>query len=162
MKNFELKEPHTVTQFVGKTMFGAYSTIVIIVLLNTLIAMLSNSYQYVSVSNICYIFSMVGSWVYVLTKINSSAGRNGFLSTLSNVDQTFQNLKRLCRTKSPVLPCLPIQAMLGFLKIYRTKQNFTGHVLWSCRFRKVDLEDYIPISFHLKIWEYLRRAGMLC
>ena len=50
--------------------------------------------------------------------------------------QTFWNLKWLCRTKNPYQPCLPIHAMLNFLKIYRTEQNFTGHVLRSCGFRK--------------------------
>ena len=49
VKHFELKENHGFTQFVGKLMFGTYSLITIIVLLNMLIAMLSNSYQYISV-----------------------------------------------------------------------------------------------------------------
>ena len=50
VKNFELEEDHQFTQFVGKLMFGTYNTIMIVVLLNMLIAMLSNSYQYISVS----------------------------------------------------------------------------------------------------------------
>ena len=50
IKHFELKAKHDFTQFVGKLMFGTYSLITIVVLLNMLIAMLSNSYQYISVS----------------------------------------------------------------------------------------------------------------
>lgn len=59
IKNFELNEPHTLTQFVGKTMFGVYSCIIIIVLINMLIAMLSNSYQYVSVSMFMQLYKCV-------------------------------------------------------------------------------------------------------
>lgn len=51
IKHFELKEDHEFTQFVGKTMFGTYSCIMIVVLLNMLIAMLSNSYQNIWVSH---------------------------------------------------------------------------------------------------------------
>ena len=49
LKHFDLKEDHGLTRFVGRLMFGTYSTIVIIVLINMLIAMLSNSYMEVSV-----------------------------------------------------------------------------------------------------------------
>ncbi|ELT89523.1 hypothetical protein CAPTEDRAFT_172686 [Capitella teleta] len=48
IKHFELDEPHEFTQFVGKLMFGSYSGIMIIVLLNMLIAMLSTSFQIIS------------------------------------------------------------------------------------------------------------------
>ena len=50
ISHFELKQKHDFTQFVGKLMFGTYCAIMIVVLLNMLIAMLSNSYQYISVS----------------------------------------------------------------------------------------------------------------
>lgn len=50
IKHFEIKQPHDFTQWVGKTMFGTYSAIMIIVLINMLIAMLSASYQIISVS----------------------------------------------------------------------------------------------------------------
>lgn len=46
----ELKEKHEVTELIGKLMFGSYSWIAFIVLLNLLIAMMSNSYQNISVS----------------------------------------------------------------------------------------------------------------
>ena len=36
--------------FIGLLMYGVYSSIMIIVLLNMLIAMMSNSYQYIAVS----------------------------------------------------------------------------------------------------------------
>ena len=54
--------------------------------------------------------------------------------------RTFWNPKWLSRTESPFQPRLPIHAMLNFFKINRTEQHFTGHVLWSCRFRKVWLK----------------------
>src|SRR6218665_2373952 len=52
INHFELKEQHEFTQFVGKLMFGTYCGIMIIVLINMLIAMLSSSFQTISVS--CY------------------------------------------------------------------------------------------------------------
>ena len=59
VKHFELREDHTFTEFIGKLMFGAYSLIIVIVLINMLIAMLSNSYQIIDVSNFslmsCYL-----------------------------------------------------------------------------------------------------------
>jgi len=48
--HFELKEKHGFTQFVGKTMYGTYLGIMTIVLINMLIAMLSSSFQIISVS----------------------------------------------------------------------------------------------------------------
>lgn len=50
LDHFELSEEHQVTVWVGKTMFGTYGYISVVVLLNMLIAMMSNSYQYISVS----------------------------------------------------------------------------------------------------------------
>ncbi|KAL3880336.1 hypothetical protein ACJMK2_032584 [Sinanodonta woodiana] len=44
----ELQEPHEFTEFVGKLMFGTYSWIAFVVLLNLLIAMMSSSYQNIS------------------------------------------------------------------------------------------------------------------
>uniref|UniRef100_A0A5S6QSI2 ANK_REP_REGION domain-containing protein n=1 Tax=Trichuris muris TaxID=70415 RepID=A0A5S6QSI2_TRIMR len=48
MDSFRLKEPHRTTEWTGKTMFGTYDVISTVVLLNMLIAMMSNSYQYIS------------------------------------------------------------------------------------------------------------------
>ncbi|CAI4230702.1 unnamed protein product [Auanema sp. JU1783] len=48
LSHFTLKEPHFLTEWTGKTIFGSYSCCAIIVLLNMLIAMMSNSYQYIS------------------------------------------------------------------------------------------------------------------
>lgn len=50
IEKFHLREPHVFTQFVGKLMFGTYSGISVIILLNMLIAMLSTSYLTISVS----------------------------------------------------------------------------------------------------------------
>ena len=49
LDHLALKEKHGYTEFVGRLMFGTYSVISIIVLLNMLIAMMSNSYQLISV-----------------------------------------------------------------------------------------------------------------
>ena len=46
----ELEEPHEFTEYIGKLIFGSYSLIAFVVLLNLLIAMMSNSYQNISVS----------------------------------------------------------------------------------------------------------------
>ncbi|XP_055340739.1 transient receptor potential-gamma protein-like isoform X2 [Paramacrobiotus metropolitanus] len=48
LDHLDLKEDHSYTEFVGRLMFGTYSVISIIVLLNMLIAMMSNSYQLIS------------------------------------------------------------------------------------------------------------------
>lgn len=48
LEHAELKERHVITELIGKLMFGSYSFIAFIVLLNMLIAMMSNSYQTIS------------------------------------------------------------------------------------------------------------------
>ncbi|PAV58403.1 hypothetical protein WR25_23941 [Diploscapter pachys] len=48
LSHFTLKEQHILTEWTGRTIFGSYSCCSIIVLLNMLIAMMSNSYQYIS------------------------------------------------------------------------------------------------------------------
>ena len=50
LQTFQIYKKHTFTMFIGLLMFGVYSSIMIIVLLNMLIAMMSNSYQYIAVS----------------------------------------------------------------------------------------------------------------
>lgn len=49
LQTFQIYKRHTFTMFVGLLMYGVYSSIMIIVLLNMLIAMMSNSYQYIAV-----------------------------------------------------------------------------------------------------------------
>ncbi|CCD73246.1 Transient receptor ion channel domain-containing protein [Caenorhabditis elegans] len=48
LTHFRLKEDHFLSEWTGKTIFGSYCCCSIIVLLNMLIAMMSNSYQYIS------------------------------------------------------------------------------------------------------------------
>ncbi|CAC5362088.1 TRPC4 [Mytilus coruscus] len=48
LEHAELIEKHVITELIGKLMFGSYSFIAFIVLLNMLIAMMSNSYQIIS------------------------------------------------------------------------------------------------------------------
>lgn len=45
-----VKPDHQFTEFVGRTMFGTYNIISLVVLLNMLIAMMNNSYQHIAVS----------------------------------------------------------------------------------------------------------------
>jgi len=49
---FRLDERHNLTQFVGKLMFGCYCGCMVIVLINMLIAMLSQAYETISVGRI--------------------------------------------------------------------------------------------------------------
>lgn len=51
LEDAHLDEPHKFTELIGKLMFGTYSLIAIIVLLNMLVAMMSNSYHIISVRN---------------------------------------------------------------------------------------------------------------
>ncbi|CAF1011617.1 unnamed protein product [Adineta ricciae] len=48
LQAFQIYKKHTFTMFIGLLMYGVYSSIMIIVLLNMLIAMMSNSYQYIA------------------------------------------------------------------------------------------------------------------
>ena len=50
LENFELAGIKSYTRFWGLLMFGSYSVINVIVLLNLLIAMMSNSYAMIDVS----------------------------------------------------------------------------------------------------------------
>ncbi|RXG52579.1 Short transient receptor potential channel 5 [Armadillidium vulgare] len=52
LQNFELEGIKPFTRFWGMLMFGTYSVINVIVLLNLLIAMMNHSYQLVSVSSV--------------------------------------------------------------------------------------------------------------
>lgn len=54
IEHFNLVEDHVFTEFAGLLMFGVYSCISIVVLLNMLIAMMSNSFQYIAVSAFSY------------------------------------------------------------------------------------------------------------
>lgn len=55
LETFELEGIKSYTRFWGLLMFGSYSVINVIVLLNLLIAMMSNSYAMIDVS-ICFFF----------------------------------------------------------------------------------------------------------
>lgn len=55
LDSFELEGIKIFTRFWGMLMFGTYSVINIVVLLNLLIAMMNHSYQLISVSYICYL-----------------------------------------------------------------------------------------------------------
>lgn len=54
LDSFELTGIKTYTRFWGLLMFGSYSVINVIVLLNLLIAMMSNSYAIIEVSYLLY------------------------------------------------------------------------------------------------------------
>lgn len=56
LENFELEGIKSYTRFWGLLMFGSYSVINVIVLLNLLIAMMSNSYAMIDVSSLVKIY----------------------------------------------------------------------------------------------------------
>lgn len=55
LDNFELTGIKEFTRFFGLLMFGTFSVINIIVLLNLLIAMMNHSYQLISVSSVSWV-----------------------------------------------------------------------------------------------------------
>lgn len=55
LEELDIYVPHSATQWTGRTIFGSYCCISVIVLLNMLIAMMSNSYQNIYV---CLIVSI--------------------------------------------------------------------------------------------------------
>jgi hypothetical protein len=65
LDNFELTGIKEFTRFSGLLMFGSFSVINIIVLLNLLIAMMNHSYQLISVSSVSKtIFYHILSFIY--------------------------------------------------------------------------------------------------
>lgn len=77
-----LYRKHTFTMFIGLLMFGVYCSIMIIVLINMLIAMMSNSYQIIAVklnhlAIVClivgYFFSMKFSLAYRIKPTRSGS-----------------------------------------------------------------------------------------
>jgi hypothetical protein len=71
LDNFELVGIKGFTRFWGLLMFGSYSVINIVVLINLLIAMMNHSYQLISVSSVSWTFSA-----------NVSQARKFFLSPI--------------------------------------------------------------------------------
>ncbi|VDM47239.1 unnamed protein product [Toxocara canis] len=65
LNHFALKEPHAITEWTGKTIFGSYSCCSIIVLLNMLIAMMSNSFQYISVSRLIWPYAAKNFYCHI-------------------------------------------------------------------------------------------------
>jgi hypothetical protein len=78
---FELKGIKSFTRFWALLMFGSYSVINIIVLLNMLIAMMSNSYQIISVSIYCkyqlFTISVAYRNVHMFTTVCEIWGSHG-------------------------------------------------------------------------------------
>lgn len=75
LMSFELTGSKEFTRFWALLMFGSYSVINVIVLLNMLIAMMSNSYQIISVSflgslNVCHMMIENQQYVGRLISIN--------------------------------------------------------------------------------------------
>ena len=74
VSHFELNQGHDFTQFVGKLIYGSYCAIMVVVLLNMLIAMLSNSYQNISVSasrQVCSSYSRAPMFPMCMTCLNT-------------------------------------------------------------------------------------------
>lgn len=67
LENFELEGIKSYTRFWGLLMFGSYSVINVIVLLNLLIAMMSNSYAMITVSAFLELFFLLFSFqIYMI------------------------------------------------------------------------------------------------
>lgn len=62
LSHAELQGKHEFTEFVGKLMFGSYSFLAFIVLLNLLIAMMSSSYINISVSKVWLWLTAIFFW----------------------------------------------------------------------------------------------------
>ncbi len=67
LDNFELIGIKGFTRFWGLLMFGSYSVINIVVLINLLIAMMNHSYQLISVSSVSWPFSYRKSRLFPIT-----------------------------------------------------------------------------------------------
>lgn len=68
LDSFELEGIKIFTRFWGMLMFGTYSVINIVVLLNLLIAMMNHSYQLISVSGYVYLFHTTSIHAYMYSK----------------------------------------------------------------------------------------------
>lgn len=64
LQTFQIYKKHTFTMFTGLLMYGVYSSIMIIVLLNMLIAMMSNSYQYIAVCRDTIIWEKISMKIF--------------------------------------------------------------------------------------------------
>ena len=69
---------HEFTEFIGKLMFGTYSWIAFVVLLNMLIAMMSNSYQIIYVSISFNMMSNSYQIIYVSISFNMEREREKY------------------------------------------------------------------------------------
>lgn len=54
LKDIKIQGGQVFTEIVGEMLFMAYQTMAVIVLINMLIAMMSNSFQEIEVSKLCY------------------------------------------------------------------------------------------------------------
>lgn len=75
LESFELDGIKAFTRFWGMLMFGTYSVINIVVLLNLLIAMMNHSYQLISVSVIT--FNPLSNFARILSFFLSSSPKKG-------------------------------------------------------------------------------------
>jgi hypothetical protein len=72
-----LYNKHTFTMFIGLLMFGVYCTIMIIVLINMLIAMMSNSYEIIAVNNFNFFSYFYTIFISALVLNRIKLMRNG-------------------------------------------------------------------------------------
>ncbi|KRY22926.1 Transient receptor potential-gamma protein [Trichinella patagoniensis] len=97
LENFRLKENHAVTEWTGKTMFGTYGVISIIVLLNMLIAMMSNSYQYISnQADTEWKFARSRLWIEYFEESATLPPPFNIIPSPKAIYYVFQWLKELC------------------------------------------------------------------
>jgi len=87
LDNFELAGIKGFTRFWGLLMFGCYSVINIVVLLNLLIAMMNHSYQLISVSSVSQPSSDAVSKVFLKRNIRCASERD--LERKENASSSF-------------------------------------------------------------------------
>lgn len=90
LDNFELTGIKEFTRFFGLLMFGTFSVINIIVLLNLLIAMMNHSYQLISVSSVSRIQKVQESLEYRYWGVSQKSSSNHIPHTTEHDSLNFK------------------------------------------------------------------------
>ena len=99
LDNFELVGIKGFTRFWGLLMFGCYSVINIVVLLNLLIAMMNHSYQLISVSSVSQSSSLIVSKDFMITKCIKCFASVPLRPSLCSSTKSFHNSSSTSRER---------------------------------------------------------------
>lgn len=131
--SFDLAGIKSFTRFWALLMFGSYSVINIIVLLNMLIAMMSNSYQIISER-------ADTEWKFARSQLWMSYFEDG--GTIPPPFNLCPNMKMLRKTLGRKRPSRTKSFMVGdWPKTYDSRQSTIKTNLWQIRFNKA------PVAF---------------